>query len=171
MGKPRVYQQSSRRVVLAIAVALAIPVLGAILWPADRTRGFLVGFAAYFVIAKILRAIVLGHGRRGLRAFDNDNYDEALRHFHESERFFRQYPWIDNWRTVLAQSTSEMSMTELALVNTASCHLSAGRTHEARQQIELVLSEFPDNTLAQQMVRTWDQMRSESQDEAQTSQP
>jgi tetratricopeptide (TPR) repeat protein len=159
MSKPRIYQQANWRLICSVAIVLIWCGIVTLAWPGEYHDGLLIGIISYLVIAKSLRHWVLGHGRRGIKAFEANRYDEAIEHFRASEQFFRSHPWVDKWRTVLAQSTSAMSLLELALVNIVSAQMSVGRPEEARRTLDALLQEFPHNELAQSTLRTWELMQ------------
>ncbi len=102
----------------------------------------------YLVVSYTGRAIIPKNHRKGINYIKNNQYDEALVEFHESYLYFSKYKWIDKYRHIVMLSPSQISYTEMALLNMAFCYGQLGYGEKAKELYQQVLKEFPDSQIA-----------------------
>lgn len=106
----------------------------------------------YILIILLLRNIPVNH-RRGMKYFKAERYEEALSEFQKSYDFFTRHAWIDKYRYLVLLSSSRISYTEMALLNTAFCYTQIGQGALAKEYYEKTLAQFPDSEMARSALR------------------
>ena len=131
---------------LAAFIAIAAVVGG-------RDDALLFGAGFYVLLSFALRFTVSRQHRIGVRLMRSQKFEAAIPHFTKSAEFFREHPWVDRFRALTLLSASRMTYREMALCNIAFALSQLGRGAEAKAAYESVLSEYPDNSLANAAIR------------------
>lgn len=84
----------------------------------------------YLVIAYGTRYFVPRDHHKGMREFEQGNYEQALKYFEKSYEYFSAHTMIDNFRAITMFSTSKFSYREMAMMYKYSCLEALGRTEE-----------------------------------------
>ncbi len=108
--------------------------------------------ALYMFIILALRSIPRNH-RKGMKFFKAGQYAQAISEFQKSYDFFTRHAWIDKYRYIVLLSSSRISYTEMALLNTAFCYTQIGEGALAIEYYEKTLAQFPDSEMAKSALR------------------
>ncbi len=152
MGRLPIVRQTSWLGAMPQLIALGMLIVCG-MWLARSLAGMLYGVAAYLALSYGSRAMLTRHHKRGIRLSRTQRYDEAIREYEKSYRFFSHHPWLDRFRSIFLFSASAASYREMALINIAYCHAQLGRGREAKAAYEKTLLEFPDNDMARSAVK------------------
>ena len=106
------------------------------------------GVIIYLAISFPLRFGIPRHHRKGIALFKKGSFVEAIPFFEKSYDFFKKNSWIDRYRYITLLSSSQISYTEMALLNIAFCHGQSGDGKKSRDYYEKTLYEFPDSEIA-----------------------
>jgi len=134
--------------IAAVFVAIVSLVRGGF----DETA-FMMGAAAYFVVAMTLRYTVTWQHRTGFRLMKAGEFERALPYFERSAAFFSAHPQVDRFRAITLLSAAQFSYREMALCNLAFGLAQLGRGAEAKAAYERVLREYPGNPIANAAMR------------------
>lgn len=121
---------------------------------------FLFGAITYFVLAMVLRNLIAKEHRQAIKMVKLHQYEIAIHLFEESVDYFSRNSWVDQYRAITLLTVSRMGYKEMGLCNIAFCYSQIGEGQTAKEYYELILSEFPDNGLAQaglKMLTAFDQ--------------
>lgn len=110
--------------------------------------------AVYLILHYLLRRLIPGDHRNGIRLMKEEKFEEAINCFEKSIEFFGKYPWLDKYRYLLILSSAKMSYREMALCNIAFAMTQTNRGKEAKLKYEEILRQYPDNVLAITGLRT-----------------
>ena len=110
---------------------------------------FLFGAITYFVLAMVLRNLFAKEHRQAIKMVKLHQYEIAIHLFEESVDYFSRNSWVDKYRSITLLTVSRMGYREMGLCNIAFCYSQIGEGQTAKEYYELILSEFPDNGLAQ----------------------
>jgi hypothetical protein len=125
--------------IAAVAVAIHFFV-GNVPW----LRAIVIAALAYWVMCRIVRAVVLRHHRAAIVAYQASKFDEALAHNKASFDFFDAHPLLDRYRSLVLGVASPNTFRTIALTNSAYCHAMRGDRAEAAAIFTRVLKETPD---------------------------
>lgn len=103
----------------------------------------------YLLLSLFLRYTIAHHHRKGFALFKKGQYEEAIKHFHNSYDYFTKNQWVDQWRFITMFSSSRMSYREVALLNIGFCYSQIGDGKNAKKYYEETLKYFPDSKMAQ----------------------
>jgi len=106
------------------------------------------GALMYLAISLPLRFGVPHHHRKGIALFKKGLFEDAIPFFENSYSFFKRNSWIDKYRYVILLSSSQISYTEMALLNIAFCYGQSGDEKKSKTYYEKTLAEFPDSEIA-----------------------
>jgi tetratricopeptide (TPR) repeat protein len=107
------------------------------------------GALMYLAISLPLRFGVPHHHRKGISLFKKGLFEEAIPFFEKSYSFFKRNSWIDKYRYIVLLSSSQISYTEMALLNIAFCYGQSGDGKKSKTYYEKALAEFPDSEIAE----------------------
>ena len=107
------------------------------------------GALMYLAISLPLRFGVPHHHRKGIALFKRGLFVDAIPLFEKSYTFFKRNRWIDKNRYVVLLSSSQISYTEMALLNIAFCYGQSGDGKKSKAYYEKTLAEFPDSEIAE----------------------
>jgi tetratricopeptide (TPR) repeat protein len=107
----------------------------------------------YFIYCRIIRLIICRDHVRGMMAYKDCRFQEAISHFEASHKFFDKHRQLDAWRAGVLGVTSYNPYRIIALGNMAYCYAQLGNGSKAIELYELALLESPDYTLATAMLR------------------
>ena len=116
----------------------------------------------YMFIILALRNIPRNH-RRGMKFFKSGQYVQAISEFQKSYEFFTRHAWIDKYRYFVLLSSSRISYTEMALLNTAFCYTQIGEGALAKESYEKTLAQFPDSEMAKSALRMMQSLTDENE--------
>lgn len=114
---------------------------------------FLDGCLIYFLLMLSSRKVFAKHHRRGIKLYKDKRFREAIHEFEQSYQYFKQYNFIDKYRTVILFSTSKISYTEMALCNIAYCYSQIGEGKKSKEIYQKVLTENPKNEIANSAIK------------------
>ena len=116
------------------------------------------GALMYLAISLPLRFGVPHHHRKGIALFKKGLFEEAIPLFEKSYSFFKRNSWIDKYRYVVLLSSSQISYTEMALLNIAFCYGQSGDGKRSKAYYEKTLAEFPDSEIAKTSLQMFQSM-------------
>lgn len=158
-NKPVVRQIAWISLILNVILILLLRfLLGSII--SSGTADLLV-LLLYFFIVLLLRSVPRNH-RRGMKFFKSGQYEQAVSEFQKSYEFFTTHTWIDKYRYFFLLSSSRISYTEMALLNTAFCYAQSGQRTLAIEYYEKALAQFPDSEMAKSALRMMRSLTDES---------
>ena len=102
----------------------------------------------YVFAAIFLRYLIPRNHRKGIRFFKSNKYVQAISEFEKSYDFFTKHAWIDKYRFIVLLSSSRISYTEMALINTAFCYTQIGNGSKAKMYYKKALKQFPNSGMA-----------------------
>ncbi len=106
--------------------------------------GALWGLFSYALYRTLIaRRLLCRHHHRGVNCYRLERFEEAHQAFVQSEQFFRRYPFLDRWRSVILGSASAYNFVELAGYNQALCMNLLGQDQEALRRLDQLLHERP----------------------------
>lgn len=132
-------------VTLALTILL-IPVFGLII-------GAVLTILAVLMYISLATQLVAGDLFRGFKLVRAQHYDQALAMFERCYDYFSRHPWIDDYRYILLLNPSVMTFREMSLFNMACCHFYLNDGIRMYQAYQRLLEEYPDNAIAQSMLR------------------
>ena len=107
----------------------------------------------YLVLAYGLRYFVPVDHRKGIRELKEGHYEAALNSFTKSFEFFSKHKWVDTFRAFTVFTTSKQSYREMAIVYKAFTLVCLERKEEAKEYYEDCLKEYPDNSMAYEVLK------------------
>lgn len=135
-----------------IPQAVAIASLSAVAWfllPLERGHhAILIGALVYLVGCRAMRFFLTRDHTRGMLAYRQGQFREAIAGFEASYRFFSAHPRLDALRSILFGVASHHSYRVIALGNMAYCYGQLGEGSKAIELFERVLQEVPDHAVA-----------------------
>lgn len=130
--------------------------LGQQMTPLDFVECLFPAILLAYALGWVLRNTLGKQQQQGMRHIRNGEFQQAISCFEQSYTFFTNRPWLDKWRFLLMLSTSRISYREMALNNIAFSYSQLGDGLQARAYYQRVLTEFPDNGLAEAALRLLD---------------
>lgn len=134
----------------------AIGLLDLIIYPfADADLGVSTFVAAilYWAFCLLMRASVAKDQKRGIAAYRQEKFEEALGHFMKSYDLFTKHPWLDKYRFFLLGTSSVNPYRTISLCNMAFCEGQLGHGNRAIELYEEALKLTPDCAIAQVALR------------------
>lgn len=136
--------------------------LGSLIWLA-KISGFnnhtLIGALLYFAIFYILRFQIPKHHRKGISLYRKKSFSKAIPHFQKSYEFFKKNMWVDKYRYITLMSSSNVSYSEMALLNMAFCYGQIGDGEKSKRMYEKALTEFPESEMAKASLKMYESAR------------
>lgn len=114
------------------------------------------GVVFYLILSFALRFGIPFHHRKGMSLFKKRLFAEAIPCFENSYDFFKRHQWLDTYRYITMLSSSQISYTEMALLNMAFCYGQSGDGEKSRTFYEKTLDEFPDSEMAKASLNMMD---------------
>ena len=111
-----------------------------------RGQAIVAGTVVYLVGCRVLRHLLVRDHTRGIRAYREGRFRDAIAHFDASHRFYSAHPRLDASRSIVFGVASRHSYGIIALGNMAYCHGQLGEVAEAAELYERVLKDTPDHT-------------------------
>lgn len=108
--------------------------------PGKAAAAFLL---TYYPITMLLRNILQGDHRQGIKRLQENKLEEALVCFEKSEAFFTKHEWVDKYRFLTMLNSSAYSFREMSLQNQAYALIRLERKDEAAQRLEKLLAIAP----------------------------
>ncbi len=132
---------------------LVVIVIGVVCYKINQENYIIITGIIYLILSFSLRTIIPSNHRKGMRLFKQKKFEEAIPHFIASYNFFKKYHWLDKYRYLTLLSSSQISYTEMALLNEAFCLSQIENKNEAIKKYEDVLLEFPNSEIAKSALK------------------
>lgn len=100
---------------------------------------------AHAILARVLRNLVAGNHRKGIRLVHAGKFEAAITEFEKSVEKFRQHKWLDQYRVITMLSATGTSYLAMGYTNLGFCHSQLGHKDEAKQYYQEVLLLDPGN--------------------------
>lgn len=153
-GQPVIVQPSWTAFLIHLLVFIVAGLLLVFAW---KYRGPYAHFVAlsvlFFFVCIFAVKFFPPHFRRAMRAFKKDDPDTAISEMETCLAFFQHHPWIDRYRWFVTMNSSAISYREMALLNIAMFHTSAGRKEQAKATYRRALELFPESVVATQALK------------------
>lgn len=146
---------------IALVPRLALlGVLCLILYPFDRRFFFVDAFIlCLFITYTVKYSLIPGSTFTGVKLLKEGKYEEAIPFIQKDISYFTKRSWIDRFRFALMISSSSISYREISLCNMAYCLLQTGKTREAKELYESILTQYPENMVVKAQLKTINIMR------------
>lgn len=148
-GHPSIVQISWIALLKIFLVYLVFGLLLADVWHFRPPYAHYIAMAfLLLIVCAVVAKLFPPHFRRAMRASKKDNLDKAIAEMEDCLAFFQRHTWIDRHRWIATLNYSAISYREMALLNIAMFHTSAGRKEEAKTAYRRALELFPDSVIA-----------------------
>lgn len=119
----------------------------------------LFGAVSYLMVSFLLRNLIPTNHRKGIKLTKELKFQEAITEYEKSIQFFKKHSWLDKYRYLVLLNSSKMNFREMGLCNIAFCYGQIGNINKAEKYYNLVLTEFPENGIAQTGIRMINSIR------------
>lgn len=109
----------------------------------------ILGVSLYFLLSIYLKVLIPKWHRKGLFFLRKGELQGAIFAFQNSYQYFQKYQWIDQYRAFTLFSTSQLSYSEMALMNIIYCYEQLGDKKNAQKYLKILRHQFPNNKFAQ----------------------
>lgn len=116
------------------------------------------GIVIYLVLFLLMRQMIAGKFRKGMRLLKNENFDNAIICFQDSYVFFNKHMLLNKYIGIII-SVSKITYKEMSLLNIAYCHIMKKDGAKAKETYEQTLYEFPNSTIAKNALNTFEAMK------------
>lgn len=109
----------------------------------------ILGVSLYFLLSIYLKVLIPKWHRKGIFYLRKGELEASILTFQKSYQYFQKYPWIDQYRAFTLFSTSQLSYSEMALMNIIYCYEQLGDKKNAQKYLKILRQQFPNNKFAQ----------------------
>jgi tetratricopeptide (TPR) repeat protein len=113
------------------------------------THYLILGISLYFLLSIYLKVLIPKWHRKGIFYLKKGELQAAILAFQKSYDYFQKNSWIDQYRAFTLFSTSQLSYSEMALMNIVFCYEQLGDKKSARKYLAILRKQFPDNKYSQ----------------------
>ncbi|MBA7537036.1 hypothetical protein ES705_29302 [subsurface metagenome] len=105
----------------------------------------LLGVSLYFLLSIYLKVLIPKWHRKGIFYLKKGELHGAILSFQKSYEYFQKNAWVDQYRAFILFSTSQLSYSEMALMNIIFCYEQMGDKKMAQKYHKILRQQFPDN--------------------------
>jgi len=116
-----------------------------ILYCLDISHYLLLGISLYFLLSIYLKVLIPRWHRKGVYYLKKGELQAAILAFQKSYQYFQKYAWIDQYRAFTLFSTSQLSYSEMALMNIIYCYEQMGDKKNAQKYLKILRNQYPEN--------------------------
>jgi len=116
-----------------------------ILYSLNVSHYLILGVSLYFLLSIYLKVLIPRWHRKGIFYLKKGELQGAILAFQRSYQYFQKYSWIDQYRAFTLFSTSQLSYSEMALMNIIYCYEQLGDKKNAQKYHKILRQQFPDN--------------------------
>ena len=120
-----------------------------ILYYLDVSHFTILGLSLYFLLSIYLKVLIPKWHRKGIFYLKKGELEGAILAFQKSYQYFQKHNWIDQYRAFTLFSTSQLSYSEMALMNIIYCYEQLGDKKSAQKYLKILRQQFPNNKFSQ----------------------
>ena len=120
-----------------------------ILYSLDVSHYLLLGISLYFLLSIYLKVLIPKWHRKGVYYLRKGELQAAILAFQKSYQYFQKYSWVDQYRAFTLFSTSQLSYSEMALMNIIYCYEQMGDKKNTRKYLKILRNQYPENKFSQ----------------------
>lgn len=109
------------------------------------THYIILGVSLYFLLSIYLKVLIPKWHRKGVFYLKKGELKGAIHAFLKSYEYFQKNSWIDQYRAFTLFSTSQLSYSEMALMNIIYCYEQLGDKRNAQKYLKILRQQFPNN--------------------------
>jgi tetratricopeptide (TPR) repeat protein len=105
----------------------------------------ILGASLYFLLSIYLKVLIPKWHRKGIFYLRKGELEGAIFAFQKSYQYFQKHAWIDQYRAFTLFSTSQLTYSEMALMNIIYCYEQLGDKKNAQKYLKILRQQYPDN--------------------------